>query len=101
MHMRNTTCCWLLAGALLLTTLAPGPAAAAPATPQTTPGPALHLHTGALLTVPPGDGPHTRLWAAVAFQLGSTETRGWGETTSSRGGLVVGGEWFLVRGFRC
>jgi len=73
------------------------PAAAAPGVPLTAPAPALHLHTGAFLIVPPGDGPQSRLWTALAFQVGSTETRGWGDVTSSRGGLILGGEYVIPR----
>jgi len=72
-------------------------AVAAPAKPLKAPAPALHLHTGAFLLVPPGDAPRSRIWAAVAFQIGSTETRGWGEVTSSRGGLIIGGEWNIPK----
>ncbi|MFH2007595.1 MAG: hypothetical protein ABI333_13500 [bacterium] len=82
---------------LLLASMPKGvaPAGAAPATPLQAPAPAVHLHTGAFLLVPPGDAPQSRVWAAVAFQIGSTNTQGWGEVTSSRGGLIVGGEWAI------
>ncbi len=73
------------------------PAVAAPAPPLTEPAPAQHLHTGAFLIVPPGQGPRNRLWTALAFQIGSTQTRGWGDVTSSRGGLILGGEYVVPR----
>ncbi len=72
-------------------------AAAAPGEPFRAPAPGLHLNTGAFLIVPPGEGPRTRLWTALAFQIGSTETRGWGRVTSSRGGLILGGEYVIPR----
>ncbi len=68
------------------------PAAATPAEPLKGPAPPMHLHTGALFLVPPADAPRSRLWTALAFQLGSTETLGWGHTTASRAGLILGGE---------
>lgn len=83
-------------GALLILT-APTEATAAPAPALEAPAPPLHLNTGALLIVPPGHGPKSRLWSALAFQLGSTETRGWGSVTSSRGGLILGGEWVVPK----
>ncbi len=73
------------------------PVAAAPAEPLKVPAAPLHLHTGALLLSPPADAPRSRLWTAVAFQLGSTETLGWGHTTSNRGGVILGGEYLIPR----
>jgi len=87
----------LLALAPLIILYTHAPAAADPAEALKAPAPALHLHTGAFLLVPPGDGPRSRLWTALAFQIGSTETLGWGHVTSSRGGLILGGEYLIPR----
>ena len=85
-----------LIAALLMSALG-STSAEAKGTPIAGPAPGMHLHTGALFLIPPGDAPETRVWVSMAFQLGSTETRGWGETTSSRGGLAIGGEWVIPR----
>ncbi len=76
-----------------LSLLASPLASAAPAPPLVAPAPAQHLSTGAFLLVPPGDAVQSRVFATLAFQVGSTLTTGWGHVTSSRGGLLLGGEW--------